>query len=139
MASSDLRRFTTRGVSRRLIKTESALLRKAETRRVHEHSNTIRPMFAKRGALLCMGARVVPRGTGLRRIIIPFQVNGLLSRYVGLASKRTAPSASPIYCAARALASTCAPCCGLIRDATVFLGDSQQPTSARSDREVIFS
>lgn len=68
------RRFTARGVSRRLIKTESAL-RPTETPcpTARTRSDSI---FEARALLLCTQARRV-RETGLRRIIIPFQVNVL--------------------------------------------------------------
>lgn len=86
------RRFTARGVSRRLIKTESAL-RPTETPcpTARTRSDGI---FEARAFLLCTQARRV-RETGLRRIIIPFQVNVL---YLTMWVQRVtaAPGASPI-------------------------------------------
>lgn len=84
------RRFTARGVSRRLIKTESTL-RPTEmpcpTARTRSDG-----IFEATVLLLCTQARRV-RETGLRRIIIPFQVNVL---YLAMWVQREAPGASPI-------------------------------------------
>ena len=83
------RRFTARGVSRRLIKTESTL---PPGRNAMSHgSNTM--VFPKRRPSSFVHKRRV-RETGLRQIIIPFQVNVLYLHYVGSTSNYTVPRIS---------------------------------------------
>lgn len=66
------RRFTARDASRRLIKTESTRQRKHRV----SWSSDIFDEARRTSFILCTYAFRV-RETGLRRIIIPFQVNGL--------------------------------------------------------------
>lgn len=74
-ATRRTRRFTARDASRRLIKTESALGPTEKTPCL-EHGPAIFSTKREEPPLLCTYAFRV-RETGLRRIIIPFQVNGL--------------------------------------------------------------
>jgi len=84
-----------RDASRRLIKTASALLRGRRGRNEPENARSGRAMFAraKPGPALYGSVRAVPRGTGLRRIIIPFQVKAGL--YLAMWVSRGKPRSPP--------------------------------------------